>query len=122
MISFRCSNNRFHWNSIFGFLDLSFASDIELGGCVLLKVQEGKEQWDEMKVVHTLDEYRAQQDLNRGPSFSTIAAFGPNGAVIHYRPSVETNRVIDNSSFLLIDSGGQYLGTSSSFGCRGRLS
>lgn len=85
-------------------------------GHVLLKVQEGKEQWDEMKVVHTLDEYRAQQDLNRGPSFSTIAAFGPNGAVIHYRPSVETNRVIDNSSFLLIDSGGQYLGASSSFG------
>ncbi|XP_046656109.1 xaa-Pro aminopeptidase 1-like isoform X1 [Daphnia pulicaria] len=73
------------------------------------QVQEGKEQWDELKVVHTLDEYRAQQDLNRGPSFSTIAAFGPNGAVIHYRPSVETNRVIDNSSFLLIDSGGQYL-------------
>ena len=84
---------------------------------VLLKVQEGKEQWDELKVVHNLDEYRAQQDLNRGPSFSTIAAFGPNGAVIHYRPSVETNRVIDNSSFLLIDSGGQYLGASSIFGC-----
>jgi Xaa-Pro aminopeptidase len=75
-------------------------------------VQEGKEQWDELKVVHTLDDYRSQQDLNRGPSFSTIAAFGPNGAVIHYRPSAETNRVIDNSSFLLIDSGGQYLGAS----------
>ncbi len=83
-------------------------------------MQEGKEQWDELKVVHTLDEYRAQQDLNRGPSFSTIAAFGPNGAVIHYRPSLETNRVIDNSSFLLIDSGGQYLGASSSLGCCGR--
>lgn len=82
-------------------------------GFVLLKVQEGKEQWDELKVVHTLDDYRSQQDLNRGPSFSTIAAFGPNGAVIHYRPSAETNRVIDNSSFLLIDSGGQYLGASS---------
>ena len=82
-------------------------------GFVLLKVQDGKEQWDELKVVHTLDDYRSQQELNRGPSFSTIAAFGPNGAVIHYRPSAETNRVIDNSSFLLIDSGGQYLGASS---------
>lgn len=66
--------------------------------------------WDELKVVHTLDEYRQQQDLNRGASFSTIAGFGPNGAVIHYRPSTETNRPIDNSSFLIIDSGGQYLG------------
>lgn len=73
------------------------------------QVHEGKVQWDELKVVHTLDEYRQQQDLNRGPSFSTIAAFGPNGAVIHYRPSLETNRIIDNSSFLIIDSGGQYL-------------
>ena len=68
-----------------------------------------------MKVARTLDEYRVQQELYRGPSFSTIAAFGPNGAVIHYRPSVETNRPIDNSSFLLIDSGGQYLGASSLF-------
>ena len=66
--------------------------------------------WDELQVVHTLDEYRHQQDLNRGASFSTIAGFGPNGAVIHYRPSMETNRPIDNSSFLIIDSGGQYLG------------
>uniref|UniRef100_A0A0N8B2S8 Putative Xaa-Pro aminopeptidase n=1 Tax=Daphnia magna TaxID=35525 RepID=A0A0N8B2S8_9CRUS len=73
------------------------------------QIHEGKVQWDELKVVHTLDEYRQQQDLNRGPSFSTIAAFGPNGAVIHYRPSLETNRIIDNSSFLIIDSGGQYL-------------
>ncbi|XP_059350232.1 xaa-Pro aminopeptidase ApepP-like isoform X2 [Daphnia carinata] len=73
------------------------------------QIREGKVQWDELKVVHTLDEYRQQQDLYRGPSFSTIAAFGPNGAVIHYRPSMETNRIIDNSSFLIIDSGGQYL-------------
>ncbi|KAK4027526.1 hypothetical protein OUZ56_016571 [Daphnia magna] len=72
-------------------------------------IHEGKVQWDELKVVHTLDEYRQQQDLNRGPSFSTIAAFGPNGALIHYKPSLETNRIIDNSSFLIIDSGGQYL-------------
>ncbi|XP_045034840.1 xaa-Pro aminopeptidase ApepP-like [Daphnia magna] len=73
------------------------------------QIHEGKVQWDELKVVHTLDEYRQQQDLNRGPSFSTIAAFGPNGALIHYKPSLETNRIIDNSSFLIIDSGGQYL-------------
>lgn len=73
-------------------------------------MQEGKVPWDELKVVHTLDEYRQQQEHNRGASFSTIAGFGPNGAVIHYKPSTETNRVIDNSSFLLIDSGGQYLG------------
>ena len=65
---------------------------------------------DELEVSATLNEFRRQQPLSRGASFQTIAAFGPNGAVIHYRPTVLTNRVIDNSSLLLLDSGGQYLG------------
>jgi len=68
-----------------------------------------KKAWDELKVVTTLDAYRKQQSRNKGPSFRTVAGFGPNGAVIHYRPSIETNRLIDNTSMLLIDSGGQYL-------------
>lgn len=94
------------------YLNLNFGSNVYINLCfsAYAKVQENKVPWDELKVVHSLDDFRQQQDLNRGPSFSTIAGFGPNGAVIHYRPSMETNRVIDNSSFLIIDSGGQYLG------------
>jgi len=72
------------------------------------EIRAGKE-WDELKVVTTLDAYRKQQSRSKGPSFSTIAGFGPNGAIIHYRPTKDTNRKIDNTSMLLIDSGGQYL-------------
>ncbi len=89
-------------------LDRSVAN--YLLACTFQVQEGGKVPWDEMKVVSTLDDYRHQQELSRGASFSTIAGFGPNGAVIHYRPSLETNRAIDNSSFLIIDSGGQYLG------------
>ena len=73
------------------------------------EVQQGRVPWDELKVSATLDKFRLEQELSRGPSFETIAGFGPNGAVIHYRPTIKTNRAVDNSSLLLIDSGGQYL-------------
>ena len=99
---------------------------------LIFQIRAGKE-WDELKVVTTLDAYRKQQSRSKGPSFSTIAGiillyslknkirptplkcqpgFGPNGAIIHYRPTKDTNRKIDNTSMLLIDSGGQYLGKS----------
>ena len=44
------------------------------------------------------------------PSFSTIAGFNANGAVIHYRASPESCATIEGDGLLLIDSGGQYLG------------
>lgn len=45
-----------------------------------------------------------------GNSFTTISAFGANGAVIHYQPKRETNLQITNQSLYLLDSGGQYKG------------
>jgi len=77
------------------------------------QIGEGKseEKWDELRIATVLNEYRMQQENSQGPSFETIAGFGPNGAVIHYRPTVKTSRMVDNSSLLLIDSGGQYFGT-----------
>ena len=49
-----------------------------------------------------------------GPSFSTIAGFGANGAMPHYRATEQSHAVIDVAdgpgTLLLIDSGGQYLG------------
>ena len=66
--------------------------------------------WDELKASEVLLEYRMQQAGNKGASFETIAGFGANGAIIHYSPSIETNAVIDTSSTLLLDSGGQFYG------------
>ncbi len=41
----------------------------------------------EFEAAYKMDSLRRQQPLNRGLSFDTISAGGPNGAIIHYRPS-----------------------------------
>ena len=47
----------------------------------------------------------ALQDI----SFDTISGAGPNGAIVHYRVTEETNRPIRPGELYLVDSGGQYL-------------
>ncbi len=74
--------------------------------------REDPSQLDELAVADQLLQYRQQQPDFIGPSFPTIAGFGPNGAVVHYRATAATNRRLDEASLLLLDSGGQYrLGT-----------
>lgn len=41
-------------------------------------------------------------------SFASISGAGPNGAIIHYRVTTETNRPLQQSELYLIDSGAQY--------------
>ena len=41
-------------------------------------------------------------------SFDTISGAGPNGAIIHYRVTRETNRDLKPGELFLVDSGGQY--------------
>ena len=41
-------------------------------------------------------------------SFPTISSTGPNGAIIHYKPSIKTNRILKKGDIYLVDSGGQY--------------
>lgn len=47
----------------------------------------------------------ALQDL----SFDTIAGSGPNGAIVHYRVTEDSNRRLIPGDLMLVDSGGQYL-------------
>ena len=44
----------------------------------------------------------------RDLSFDTISGAGPNGAIVHYRVTEKTNRLIKPGDLYLIDSGGQY--------------
>jgi len=44
----------------------------------------------------------------RGESFPAISGAGPNGAIIHYHPTPESDRPIGRNEVYLIDSGGQY--------------
>lgn len=43
-----------------------------------------------------------------GLSFETIAGFGANGAIIHYKPEPATAARIDKNNVFLLDSGAQY--------------
>ena len=52
---------------------------------------------------------RAEQPHYRDDSFDTITGAGPNGAIVHYRVTEETNRLLDPGSLYLVDSGAQYL-------------
>ncbi|KAL4711040.1 hypothetical protein ACJJTC_015216 [Scirpophaga incertulas] len=63
----------------------------------------------EMDISNTLLEFRAQENDSYGPSFSTIAGAGENGAIIHYRPPEVGSRVITKEDMLLVDSGGHYM-------------
>jgi len=68
-------------------------------------------QWNELDAALDLDQFRREQTHSRGPSFSTIVGFGPNGASPHYSPSDSSNVLqIDGNSTLVLDSGGHYLG------------
>jgi Xaa-Pro aminopeptidase len=64
----------------------------------------------EVEIDEVLTGCRAEQPGFVEVSFPTIAGVGPNGAIIHYRAAEnEIMRYLDQSSPILIDSGGQYL-------------
>ena len=53
---------------------------------------------------------RARRPNFVSASFSTIAGFNSNGAIMHYRAEEGSCATIEGDGLLLIDSGGQYLG------------
>ncbi len=62
----------------------------------------------ECDVVNIIEKYREKQEGYISPSFDTIAAFGPNAAMMHYSPDKEKCAKIEQNGLLLIDTGGQY--------------
>jgi Xaa-Pro aminopeptidase len=64
---------------------------------------------DEIETVTRLEAFREATGALKDISFDTIAGAGPNGAIVHYRPTAATNRRVARGELLLVDSGGQYL-------------
>ena len=64
---------------------------------------------DELEVVAKLESLREATGALKDLSFDTIAGAGPNGAIVHYRPTRRSNRRVQPGELLLVDSGGQYL-------------
>lgn len=62
----------------------------------------------EIDLVTQLEQCRRDTGALRDISFETISGTGPNGAVIHYRVTHDTNRMLQDGDLVVLDSGGQY--------------
>ncbi len=63
----------------------------------------------EIDAAKALESHRANANNLMDISFDTISGAGPNGAIIHYRVTEDTNRTLQHGELYLVDSGGQYL-------------
>lgn len=63
----------------------------------------------EIAVVTQLEQCRRRDNALQDISFDTIAGTGPNGAIMHYRVTEETDQRLEHGQLLVLDSGGQYL-------------
>ncbi|YCO05252.1 aminopeptidase P family protein [Vibrio sp. VNB-15] len=64
----------------------------------------------ELSAEAQLKSYRRQTRHYVSDSFRTIAGFAAHGAKMHYAADEESDAVVNESNFFLVDSGGQYLG------------
>lgn len=63
---------------------------------------------NEIAAENVLLEFRKTAPGFLYPSFPSISGAGPHGAIVHYRATKESNRILGNGELYLIDSGGQY--------------
>ncbi|WP_455481606.1 aminopeptidase P family protein [Bartonella sp. B35(2025)] len=108
-------------------LPRAIKNSIELNGARNAHLRDGIAlirffSWLDKKTPGTISEISAAQKLEEcriitakemgekleDLSFDTISAVGENGAIIHYRVTTETNKLLNSGELYLIDSGGQY--------------
>jgi len=67
-----------------------------------------KKKINEIEAQNKLEKFRKLNKSYLFPSFNTIAGAGSNGAIVHYRASKKTAKIIKKDDIFLCDSGGQY--------------
>lgn len=67
------------------------------------------EELTELTIDEILHKYRSAQDKFLTESFGTIAAYGPNAAMMHYHATEEDHAKLEKKGFLLVDSGATYM-------------
>jgi len=65
-------------------------------------------QLTEIDAVAALETFRRETGRLKDISFPTVAGAGSDGAIVHYRVTIDSNRPIKPGELFLIDSGGQY--------------
>ena len=73
-----------------------------------LKKNFDKKNITEISAAKKLLKLRKKNKQFKFLSFPTISGSGPNGAIIHYKATKETNRKLKKGDIYLVDSGGQY--------------
>ncbi len=74
-----------------------------------LKTNIGKIEMDELLVDEYISAQREKQEHFIDKSFSTIAAYNANAAMMHYSATAKNYAKLKPEGLLLVDSGGQYL-------------
>jgi Xaa-Pro aminopeptidase len=101
----------------------SIKNDVEVEGFRQAHIRDGvamvkflrwlDENWPndvtEIEAVTKLEAFRAEDATMHDISFDTISGSGPNGAIIHYRVSADSDRTLGAGELFLVDSGAQYL-------------
>ena len=67
-----------------------------------------KTNLSEIDAQNKLEKFRKLNNNYLFPSFNTIAGTGSNGAIVHYRATKKSNKIIKRKDIFLCDSGGQY--------------
>ena len=67
-----------------------------------------KKKITEISASQKLYSFRKINKKFKFSSFPTISGTGPNGAIIHYKATKKSNRVLQEGDIYLVDSGGQY--------------
>ena len=73
-----------------------------------LKKNFKKKTITEVSASHKLYSFRKKNKKFKHLSFPTISGAGPNGAIVHYKATNETDRKLEIGDLYLVDSGGQY--------------
>ena len=105
-------------------LPKALKNEVEIAGTRAAHIRDGKAltrflSWfantaasgglTETAAADRLRAFRSETGALRDLSFPTISSGGPNGAVVHYNATAETNREIGQGELYLVDSGAQYL-------------
>lgn len=107
-----------HKKSVKNCLELKFAQERHIEDAVALiesfsdisrQVCSGG-ALSEHSIASILESYRKRSSAYLSASFATICGFKENSALVHYKPSTESSKLVAGDGVLLIDSGANYLG------------
>ena len=88
-------------------MDGLFSADDKIGAMI---GSNSAQEFDELKAGKLCDEIRLNIEGCFDLSFTTIAAYGGNAAMMHYEATEESYSKVESKGMLLTDCGGQYPG------------